>query len=224
MKNKTDHFNDSLLMGSHLSLLSELVLEKAAFLLSLQKALDGKDGLSEDERFSDETYELQDNYFTLLSSFLAEADENSTALFSLLTDSDIFSETLLEAIKKIIACKEEYAVKKEGDFSPFIENDIYDEACFRFLSETCFLFRVYYWLTDIETGIQDYGIQSYAISTTEIDKEKEDDFLLNLYDFKKEDFLKELKADCSFLENDTDEMTKEKSHLWDFIQNLEDIK
>ncbi len=224
MKNKTNHFSNSLLMGSHLSLLSELVLEKTAFLLSLQKALDGKDNLSEEERFADETYELQDNYFTMLSGFLAEADENSTALFSLLTDSDIFSETLLEAIKKIIACKKEYAVKKEGDFSPFVEKDVYEEACFRFLSETCFLFRVYYWLTDIENGIQDYGIQSYAISKTEIDKEKEDDFLLNLYDFKKEDFLKEIKEDCSLLENDTEEMTQEKSQLWDFIQDLEDTK
>lgn len=215
---KNTFFTNCLLMNSHISLLIDNLMDKLAFVLSLGKVLEGRDDLDEEERFADEIFEQQDVYFEMIDPFVKKTRKTSDGLVNLLIDSTIISMILMKDIDTCLSFKEDSLYIQDDCFDPYEEDKkiAIKEFCYRL----CYLLRVYYWLTDIEIGMQDYGFDSYIVPDSETlhDYDPVDELL----DMKTKDLMEELKAELKECEADTEEMRQQKEELTKFIKTLED--
>lgn len=211
-----------LLMNEELLIAVQSTLTKFAFLLSLQGALEGKDELSEEERFSDETYELQDKLYSIYLPFIKEAKNSSKAIDEIARQSNIIPLNLLEDIHLLLQYQEELS---SPFFTPFTPYDVtkgkLQESIFDFYLRLVSIYRINSWINDIEMGIQEYGIASYVV-------QEDDDYDdINILDGVYELSLEALKDEaCKLLlvkDDDTDYQQEDKQSLSELCIALEKI-
>lgn len=213
---KNNNFTLMLTMHSHLSLLTDLMINKLAFVLSLKQALDKKDELSEDERFSDQTFETQDKFNSIYLNSLKGTTSSSKALVELLLSSEIIPYSLLEDIQQSLAYKEENQIIEDTIFNPFnVNKESLSEAKNEFLFRIVYLFRILHHLKDIEIGMQEYGVECYKVP----EEESEDsiNILDGIYDMDENKLKEEVMLDCILDESETDQLQQEKNEILSLI-------
>lgn len=218
---KKRYFSSTLLLSSHLLLLSDAIMDKLSYVLALGKVMQDHDSLPKEERFSDEVMERHDQFYSLLKPFLLEAKSNSRALEETLIDSSIIPTPLLEDIVSVLEIKEEalhpsdgeslFLIKSKEDYSLFLHS---------FYAKACFLFRVYSWLVDLEIGIQDYGYDFYVVPVVE--DEEECNVIDSLSTMETAKLKEELSLYFSQTDFDSDEMLQEKQELAELLRKSED--
>lgn len=199
-------------MNSELTIACQASLNKFAFLLSLEGALEGKDGLSEDERFDDGTYELQDKLYNIYLPMMKEVDSQSKALSELSANAHIIPLSLLEDLNVLISYKEDSQNITDSPFTPYdIDKESFKESICEFYIRLLSVLRVNAWLEDIEMGIQEYGINPYVVP------EEDDGSGVNILDGIYDLSLAEMKAEVDkhllIRDSDTDQQQEDKASL-----------
>lgn len=219
----TDYRRLHLLMNAELLTAYDSVLEKLAFVLSIREALDGKDDLDDDHRFSDETYELQDELFIKYSRALSKVKSGSKKLDNLCLASGVLPVNLLNDIHFLLSMKEESQSVNNDLFYPYEvgKNDLLVSTP-EFKTRLLYCMRVMAWLNDIDIGIQDYGVSVYLVP--ESDSEKDINIIDGLWDMKEEDVGKELSLMLEANDNDTDHQQQDKESWRRLIDELNKIK
>ena len=211
--NKTIYFNEHLLLDQHVRILVGATISKLAFVLSLKEALDGKDALDEEERFSDETFESQDKFNQILLSSLKGVTSYSQSLKELILTSRIIPEELMDDITACLSFKEQDINDEFSVFYPYgITKKGHEEAINEFYVTAVYIFRTYHWLTDIETGMQEYGVGNYIIPLGS-DEDVSANVTDGIMDLTNDELKKELSSYLIPSESDTDEMQEEKMAL-----------
>lgn len=207
-------------MAGELHTIADSLLSRLCFLLSLKDALEGKENLEEEERFSDETFELQDKFYDIYLQTMKNISSNSLTLENVLSESKIIPLNLIEDIKASLAYKEDVLNLSDSVFSPYrTEKEDEDDAEFEFVFRLVFLFRTMNWITDIETGIQEYGMECYYVPDT--DSEEDANVLDGIFSLDYACLKKELKKYLLPNDDDTDEMQANKNSIKMLFKEIE---
>lgn len=208
----TEYRKYHLWMAGEIHALADTLTSKVCFLLSLKEALDGKDDLTEDERFSDDTFLLQDRFYNVYLQTLKNISSNSTILEDVLIESEIMPVNLITDIKACLGYKEDAMNLSDSVFSPNrMEKEDEEDAEFEFVLRLVFLFRTMNWMNDIETGIQEYGIDCYLVPDT--DSTKDANVLDGIFDLDYVSLKKELKSYLRPQDDDTNELLADKKSI-----------
>ena len=207
-------------MNAELALACQASLNKFAFLLSLEGALEGKDGLDEEERFDGDTDELQDKLYNIYLPMMKEVDSHSRVLPELGVKAHIIPTLLLEDLNVILTYKEDSNNITDSPFSPYdIDKDSFIESIMEFYIRLLSILRVDAWIEDIEMGIQEYGINPYVVP------EEDDNTGVNILDGIYEMSLDEMKEEVTrhllIRDNDTDQQQEDKASLKALMVTLE---
>ncbi len=176
-------------------------LKSLSFTLALKDIEEGKDGLSPEERRSDENeermYRVADQFNTILPR-----REDSSARKDLLLSSEIFTESNADDILTILSYKRE---QKDIFNSPFAPRDLsiatrrdgYIEFLVRLLS----CYRVKARIDSIQEGILEYGVEPVVVP----DNEYPLSVLDKIYDRTEEERRKEINIYLNAEDVDEDE-------------------
>lgn len=209
-----------LLMNAELALACQASLNKFAFLLSLEGALEGKDGLDEEERFDDDTYELQDKLYNIYLPMMKEVDSHSRVLPELGVKAHIIPTLLLEDLNVILTYKEDSNNITDSPFSPYdIDKDSFIESIMEFYIRLLSILRVDAWIEDIEMGIQEYGINPYVVP--EEDDNTGVNILDGIYEMSLDEMKEEVDKHLLIRDNDTDQQQEDKASLKALMVTLE---
>lgn len=208
----TEYRKYHLWMAGEIHALADTLSSRVCFLLSLKEALDGKDGFTEEERFSDDTFMLQDRFYNVYLQTLKNISSNSTILEDVLIESEIIPVNLIDDIKASLAYKEDVMNLYDSVFSPNrTGKEDEEDAEFEFILRLVILFRTMNWINDIETGIQEYGIDCYLVPET--DSKEDVNVLDGIFDLDYASLKKELKDYLRPQDDDTDELLADKKSI-----------
>ena len=210
---------NSILMANEIRNFASTILQKLAFVLSLQKALKGKDKLSEEERFSDETYETQEQYYDIYDELFSDPINNQSAIEKIIKESKIIPINLYSDIQLLLSYIEDQQNISLSVFAPLEANhESFTDLLYEFYLRLLTCLRTLAWLEDIEMGVEAYGVNFYKIP--EDDSSEAINVLDGIFDKKKEELLEEILILLKNNEMDNEDLTKDKLALSSLIDIL----
>ncbi len=221
--NRSTYFNLHLLLDQHIRILDDSLISKLAFVLSLKEALDGRDEMEEDERFSDEVFQKQDRYNQIYLSFIKELASHDGDINEVTEPSGIIPGNLADSIFDCLSFKITEITEESNGYYPFgVTKKTFTTAVNLFYSMTVYIFRTYCWLQDIETGMQEYGVASYIIDP-ETELASDISPLDGIDEIPPEKLKEELLNHLIPNESDTDEMQQEKMALKQLLTYISQV-
>jgi|GEM_PF-890108 hypothetical protein len=182
------------------------IVNDVAFVLALQAELTGKDGETEDERLSEGASERVSQTTDLLFLLLNRTDVLAEGFDEALTQSGLFPPELIADIDEVMSYRRASVYEAEAEESNDLES--FEENLGEFLRRRVAILRVHEWLSDIASGLEQYGVEDYLVPVdadhADLLGEKEG-ILKNVDDLSPAEAVKEIVQALSKADLDEDE-------------------
>lgn len=209
----------SILMANEIGNFTTTILHKLAFILSLQKALKGKDKFSDDERFNYETYEIQEQYYDIYEELFLNPITNQSSIEKIIKESKIIPINLYSDIQILLSYIEDQQNISQSVFAPLeADEESFAELTYEFYLRLLTCLRTLTWLEDIELGIEAYGVNCYKIP--EDDSSEAINVLDGILDMKEDELLGQILILLGNNEMDNEDITKDKFALLSLIKTF----
>lgn len=193
-------------------------IDKIIFLISVEKILDGKDNLSEAERFSTSQMNKQDKIYTSLKE---EYDANHTkAIKHICNNSSIISNTMKNNCLLLLQELSDLEYYQSGPFYIYksIEKDKLTDAFLYFKSLILTTLKINAVINEMEIGLQEYGVDSYKVSDK--DSKYEFDICEEVYSFTIDEIDTQLEILLSESETDSEIEYEDKIAIANILKRI----
>lgn len=207
------------LLRSELITAIDYVVDKMLFLISIERILNGKDGLPETTRFSTETMHQQDKIY---NSLVKEYNKNhSRAIKHICDHSSIIPNIIKEDILFLLQELTNLESHKYERLSLYnsVEQEFTDDENFLYFKKIILIalkFNAVF--NEIDTGLQEYGVDPYKVSDK--DSHEEFDIIDEVYNLSIKDIDEQLDILLKENEMDSEMEYKNKKEIKKFLKKL----